>query len=116
MGSQPEVRGVCSCVWANVPVGAMVRIVVSAPGPVGVTVEGVKRQDSPAGRPPVQAKETVERNPPTGVTARVMALEVPPSAALVLVLDGESVNEPGGLRMVRGAVAEVLGRWAESPI
>jgi hypothetical protein len=56
----------------------MVRLVVTGVGSAAVTEDGVKRQDAPEGRPPVQAKTMVEWKPPAGVAVRVTGLEVPP--------------------------------------
>ena len=97
-------------------VGTMVRMVVPAPEPSGVSVAGAKMQDSPAGKPPLQAKETVERKPPVGVTVKVTALEVAPTEAVAVGVDAESVKEPTGARMVKVAADDVLGRWAASPV
>lgn len=89
--------------------GEMVRIVVSGVGPVGVMEDGVKRQDAPAGRPPVQVKVTVEWKPPMGLTLRVTGLEGLPFGAEVEAVEGVSVKTPTGSRTVRVAEAEVLG-------
>jgi hypothetical protein len=93
----------------------MVRIVVAGVAPLGVIDDGANRQVAPAGSPPVQAKVTVERKPPVGVTVRVTGFEPLPKVAVVETVEGDTVKAPAGSRIVSVAEAEVLGRWAVSP-
>jgi hypothetical protein len=101
--------------WSPTAAGEIVRLVVAAAGPVGVTEEGVKRQTAPEGKPPVQAKVMMERKPPVGVAVRVTGFEALPWTALVETVEGERVNAPMASTMVRVAGAEVLAWWALSP-
>jgi hypothetical protein len=86
----------------------MVRVVVAGAAPAGVTVDGVKRQTAPEGRPPVQAKVMAEWKPPVGVAVRVMGFEALPWLALVEAVEGDRVKAPTVSTMVRVAAAEVL--------
>ena len=94
--------------WRIFAADEMVRVVVSGVAPVGVIVDGVKRQTAPVGRPPVQAKVMVEWKPPVGVAASVTGLEVPPRAEVVVAVEGERVKAPTGSRMVKVVAVEVL--------
>jgi hypothetical protein len=88
----------------------MVRMVVAAVTPLGVTDDGAKRQVAPTGSPPVQAKVMVERKPPVGVTVRVTGFETLPGATVVEELEDATVKAPAGSRIVSVAEAELLGR------
>jgi hypothetical protein len=86
----------------------MVTLVVAGPAPVGVTVDGVKRQTAPEGRPPVQAKVMVEWKPPLGVAVRVTGFETLPGRALVEAVEGERIKAPAASAMASVAGAEML--------
>ena len=94
--------------WTPPEAGEMGRLVVAGPAPVRLTVEGVKRQTAPEGRPPVQAKVIVEWKSQVGVAVRVTGFEGLPWAALVEAVEGERVKAPAALAMVRVAGAERL--------
>lgn len=86
----------------------MVRLVVSELEPLGTIEDGVKRQTSPEGSPPVQAKVIVDRKPANGDTVSVTGLETLPRIAVIEVLGGDRVKVPAGLRIVRAAFPDVL--------
>ena len=76
----------------------MVRTVVCEVEPLGTTEDGLKRQDAPEGRPPVQAKVIVERKPPDGVAVSVTGFDTLPRTAVVEAAEGVRVNDPTGLK------------------
>jgi len=99
------------------PVAAatIVSAVVTAVGPLGLRVVGAKLQVEPEGSPPVQEKVMVEWKPSRGIAVSVTAVEVRPWATVTEEVEGDSVNVPTEARMFRVVLAEVLGRYVESP-
>jgi hypothetical protein len=98
------------------PVAAatIVSAVVTA-GPLGVRVVGAKLQVEPGGRPLLQEKVMVEWKPSRGIAVSVTAVEVRPWATVAEEVEGDSVNVPTEARMFRVVLADVLGRYVESP-